>query len=123
MAEKKEKPVRPTVTNGTYDRAILDAMAEAVIVQDARTGAFLDVNRAMLDMFGFDRKEALGLSVGDISVSVPPHTEEEARLLVRRAIEEGPQLFEWHAKRKTGELFWVEVSLRKVVDNSFNIIC
>ena len=31
---------------------------------------------------------------------------------IRQAAAEGPQVFEWHSKRKNGEVFWTEVALR-----------
>jgi signal transduction histidine kinase len=33
---------------------------------------------------------------------------------IRKAMEEGPQLFEWRARKGNGELFWVEVNLKIV---------
>lgn len=94
-------------------REIFNATNEAIFLDDAETGCLLDVNDAMLRMYGYDSKaEVLAGNVGDLSANEPPYTQEEALRRIRRAIEEGPQVFEWLARRKNGERFWVEVSLR-----------
>ncbi|MFC1707307.1 PAS domain S-box protein, partial [Planctomycetota bacterium] len=92
------------VFNGTHD---------AVIIHDEETGAILDVNQTMLDLFGYPNREAvLRLSVGEISAGRPPFTEEEAMRWMRKASEEGPQLVEWRCKRADGTDFAVEVALK-----------
>ena len=50
---------------------------------------------------------------GDLSANILPYTEEEAQVYIKKSLFEGPQVFEWIAKKKTGEPFWVEVSLKK----------
>ncbi|HPC83154.1 MAG TPA: PAS domain S-box protein [Thermoanaerobaculaceae bacterium] len=94
-----------------YLQAVLDTMSDAVFVDDARTGQIIDVNRKMCELYGYTREEALRVSVGDLSLGEPPYSQAEALEWLRRAREEGPQRFEWLAKRKDGSLFWVEVSI------------
>lgn len=98
-------------SEATY-REIFDAVNDAIFVHDPETGVILDVNRRMTEMYGFTREEALSLSVVDISSGASPYDQERAVELVRKAAGE-PQLFEWHARRKNGELFWVEVNLKR----------
>lgn len=93
-------------------REIFNASNEALFVHDMETGAILDVNQTMCDMFGYTHEEAVNLSVGDLSQGKPPYTMDHARQWVRKAVEEGPQRFEWWAKRKNGELFWDETNLK-----------
>ncbi len=93
-------------------REIFDATNEAIFIHDAETGTIVDVNRTMCEMFGYTYEEALKLDIGDLSQGEPPYTMEYAHRWVRKAVEEGPQLFEWHAKRKNGELFWDEINLK-----------
>ncbi len=94
-------------------REIFDAVNDVVLVHDLHTGAILDVNRRFEEMFGFNREEALGLSVEDLSSGEAPYDQENAVRLVRRAARGEPQLFEWRARRKDGTLFWVEVNLKR----------
>ncbi len=99
-------------SEATY-REIFDAANDAIFVHDLDTGAILDVNRKMTEMYGYTPEEARSLRVEDISSDVPPYTQERAVELVRKAAAGEPQLFEWHARRKGGELFWVEVNLKR----------
>ncbi|MFV1966635.1 MAG: PAS domain S-box protein [Pirellulaceae bacterium] len=94
-------------------RSILDNMAEAIVIQDIDTGQFLDVNSAMLTMFGVTREEAMRLSVRDFSLGDHSDTETEAMAMIQRAAAGVPQLVEWRARRKNGEPFWVEVAVKK----------
>ena len=95
-------------------REIFDSTSEAIIIDDAATGKIIDVNATTLAMYGYDSKEQLlAGNIGDLSASIPPWDEAEARQRIQRCITEGPQVFEWRAKKKNGELFWTEVSLRK----------
>lgn len=93
-------------------REIFDAPTDAIFIHDADTGGIVDVNRAMLDMYGYSHDEALRITMADVSAGEPPCTGVEAGSKVYNAIHYGPQVFEWHARKKNGELFWVEVSLR-----------
>ena len=99
---------------GNY-RAIFDAANDAIFVHEATTGAILDVNGKMSEMYGYTRDEALCLTVQDLSAGVSPYTQERALELARTAVAGTPQLFEWLAKDRAGRLFWVEVNLRRVV--------
>jgi PAS domain S-box-containing protein len=96
-------------------RTIFDTANDAIFVHDAATGAILDVNPKMSEMYGYARDEALQLAVQDLSAGVAPYTQARALQLVREAVAGTPQLFEWLAKDRGGRLFWVEVNLRRVV--------
>jgi len=88
-------------------REIYNSPSDAIFIHDAETGAILDVNRAMLEMYGYDYKEARQLNVG-------PYNQEEAAKLIRhrQAALNEPQTFEWLCRKKDGSLFWVEVALK-----------
>jgi PAS domain S-box-containing protein len=93
-------------------REIFDATHDAIFVHDPDTGQVVDVNESMLRLFDLTREEALCLSPDSGSRGTSPFSAAEARRWIRKAAAEGPQVFEWQARRKNGELFWVEVSLR-----------
>jgi PAS domain S-box-containing protein len=92
-------------------REIFDSTSDALFIHD-ENGRILDVNERMLGLYGFDRKEALTLSLKDLSLDEPPYTRVEAERHILRAIEMGPQVFEWRGRRKGGEYFWAEVAVR-----------
>jgi PAS domain S-box-containing protein len=93
-------------------RAIYNAPSDAIFIHDALTGQLLDVNQTMLQMYGYSREEALRLSIEEISAGDPLVSRQESAHNIRNAMEQGPQVFTWHARRKNGELFWVEMALK-----------
>lgn len=102
--------------------AIFNATNEAIFVHDVRSCRILDINNRMLEMFGYTRDETLAVDIGKISEGTPPHSQAEAVEKCRKAMVEGPQVFQWLCRRKTGELFWTEVSLRKITIQGDNRI-
>jgi PAS domain S-box-containing protein len=95
-------------------REIFNSTSDALFIHD-EAGNVLDVNERMLTLYGFERNEALMLSLEDLSLNVPPYTQSDAERHIRRAIEIGVELFEWRGRRKNGEFFWAEVALRTCV--------
>lgn len=94
---------------------VFNATNEAIFVHESQTGKIIDVNDRMLEMFGYSRDEALTIDIGHMSVGIPPYSHVEVVEKVRKAMFEGPQVFEWQCKRKNGELFWSEISLRRII--------
>lgn len=91
---------------------IFNAVNEAIFVHEADTGRIIDVNKKARDYYGYNRDEFLKLTVGDISSGKAPYTHDQALKKIKKAETEGPQVFEWRARKKSGELFWVEVNLK-----------
>ncbi|MEJ2717853.1 MAG: PAS domain S-box protein [Deltaproteobacteria bacterium] len=88
-------------------RAIFNAANDAIFVHDIQTGKILDVNRKMCEMYGYSMAEASRLRVEALSSGKPPYSQKEAVRWIKRAVAGEPQLFEWQAKNKQGQLFWV----------------
>jgi PAS domain S-box-containing protein len=99
-------------TSATDYRAIFDAVSDAILIHDPQTGAVLDVNRKMCDMFGYSREEALGLNVADICGRRTPCTPETLRRVLAKAVAGESQPLEWQAQAKDGRRFWTEVKLK-----------
>lgn len=94
-------------------REIFNATKDAILIHDAGNGEVLDVNQAMLEMFGCSHEEALSGGVKAISAGTRPFDLAGAKKKLNQAMEEGSCAFEWRARRKNGELFWVDVSLHR----------
>jgi len=99
-------------------RTIFNAVSDAIFVQDLATGAIIDVNQRMCDMYGYTHDEALQLNIGALSAGDPPYTEQDALKWIHRSAEGEPQSFEWLVKNKAGRLFWVEVNMRRATIGS-----
>lgn len=96
-------------------RNIFNATGDGIFVHDKDTGRIIDVNEAVSRMYGFSRQELLARKVADLSSDETPYTEKEAQKWIRRAIKGGPQSFSWLARKKSGDLFWVQVDLTPAV--------
>jgi PAS domain S-box-containing protein len=93
---------------------VLQGMNDALFILDQDTGAILQVNGKMGEMFGCSPEEASRLSVADFSEGLPPYDQAHAQAWMAKAAHEGPQLFAWRAKDRAGRRFWVEVNMRPV---------
>ncbi len=93
-------------------RSIFDSANDAIFVHDMRTGAVLEVNKKMTEMYGYSAEEAKTLTVGALSAGEYPYNQDGAVELIGKAVRGELQLFEWLAKDKFGRTFWVEVNLK-----------
>lgn len=105
---------QPADARGDLFRAIFDAVNDAIFVIEPETGALLDVNLRVCDMFGYTYDEALRQDLGTLSVGLGTCTLEDAQVFMQKAFEGEPQTFDWLAKSKKGRLFWVGMTLRRV---------
>lgn len=111
-ARRTEKELRKS---NAYFASVFDSINDALFIHDAATGELLDVNRRMLEMYGYGtREEVLAGDLSALCANIPPHSNAEAREWIRKALSEGPQVFEWKARRRNGQLFWTEVNIRRV---------
>ncbi|MBN1533388.1 MAG: PAS domain S-box protein [Spirochaetes bacterium] len=102
------------VSEQTY-REIFNGVNDIILVQEAGTGMIIDANTVAQEYFGYSPEEFRGLSIDAVSSGIPPYSMEDALTLLRRAAEQGPQLFEWLARRRDGSPTWLEVMLKKSV--------
>ncbi len=96
-------------------REIFNASNDGIIIHNLETGDFLDVNDSVCRMTGYKREDILNFNVGDISEGQPPYSNKDAENLIQKTAEEGVQTFEWLFLRKNGELYWGDVTLKRVV--------
>jgi PAS domain S-box-containing protein len=95
-------------------REIFNSSADAIFIHNLE-GEILDVNKAMLNTYGYSKEEVLGLTIKDLSSDSDEYTFEKASVKVKEAIDTGKSKFDWQAKKKSGEVFWVSVMLKKTV--------
>lgn len=94
-------------------REIFDNTGEAIFIHDTVNGKIIDVNKTATQMFGYSKEELLKLTIHDISQGVAAYNSIAAMRHIEKARAKGIHGFEWKSKKKSGEVFWVEVSLRK----------
>ncbi len=98
-------------------RQVFNAPDESIFIHDGTTGAILDVNSATAELYGYDRSEFSKLSVDELCSGVAPYDGANAKMFVAEAIAGGTPVFDWRAKKKNGDLFWVRVNLRRMEAN------
>jgi len=94
-------------------RQIYNTPYDAIFLHDAITGRILDVNQTMCELYGYTHKEALKLSVASMSADTETYTNDAALSLIQKTTLDNVQNFEWHCKKKNGDLFWAEVALKR----------
>lgn len=109
---ERKKSEKEKEVNELHYRYVFNAPSEAIFVHDGQTGSILDVNDSMLTIWGLEKEEVLNMDFADLTVKKEPYDESTAIALIQKAINEGPQIFEWLSRKKNGELFWVEITLR-----------
>lgn len=108
-----QQRLRELQESKAWFQAIFDSVNDAIIVQRPSDGRVLDVNQRACDMFGYTHDEFLELEIPDaISSGDWPYNQGNGVGLAQRAAQGEALLFEWHAKHKSGRLFWVEASMR-----------
>ncbi len=108
--ELRERELTLSIVENNYWE-IFNATNDAVFVHDAYTGAIVEANKAVEKMYGYSREEIFFMNVHDFSSGQSPYSLDDAISWIRKASEEGPQSYEWLGKKRSGELFWAEVSL------------
>jgi PAS domain S-box-containing protein len=111
-ALKRKKSEITLIESERNYREIFNATKDPMFIHDAKTGDILDVNKAAIQLYGFTYEEALKSSADEYSVNDAVFNRTTAHQFIRQAVENESTVFEWLAKRKNGETFWAEVSLK-----------
>ena len=109
-ARKAERSLRESEARF---RSIFGSVNDGIVVHDVQTGAFLDANPRICEMFGYSRDEMLRLTMADLSADDPPYTAAAAEALFARAVEGEAVLVEWSCRARDGHRFWIEISTRR----------
>jgi PAS domain S-box-containing protein len=92
-------------------RELFDATHDGIVIHD-EAGHVLDVNERGRAMLGLEDSHAPCAPLVELSPGEPPYTQRDAIEKLRRAVSEGPQVFDWQSRRADGTTFWAEIALR-----------
>jgi len=113
ISEKKSMENALTESERKY-KEIFNATSDAIFIHDGESGAILDVNETMLKMYAFERKEEVTNSFyNSLNSNEPGYTASDAYTRLSQIKLGKTETFDWIAKKKNGENFWVEVSLKR----------
>lgn len=98
-------------------REIFEKANDGIIITDPETSAnpIVDMNPRLERMTGFTLEEYKKVPVEKLFTKELGFTPEDYGVLAKKALAEGPQLFEWLALHKDGHTYWIEVSLQKAI--------
>jgi PAS domain S-box-containing protein len=94
-------------------RSIFNSVSEAIFVHDPASGVVVDLNGQALSAFGYAREDIVGKTVGHLSAEAEGFDASAALGLIHRAFDGETVRMVWKARRKNGELFWMENVLRR----------
>jgi len=81
---------------------------DSIIIHDPLNGEIIDANKVTIESYGLSTLEELK-QYG--YTSDPPYSSHDSLRWIKKAITEGPQIFEWKSVRVDGSIFWEEVHL------------
>lgn len=92
---------------------IFNAVNDAIFVHNPADGIIIDVNERTCELYGITRQEIIGTNFHLNNGMGSPYSAKEAREFMDKALNGVPQIFDWRTRKKNGQLFWVEVSLKQ----------
>ncbi|MEJ0038394.1 MAG: PAS domain S-box protein [Gammaproteobacteria bacterium] len=114
--ERRESEQAMRESEARY-RLLVDHAPEAIVVFDADSGFFVDVNENAGRLFGLDREELLRVGPAELSPPLQPDggvSREQIRAKIERALDAGPISFEWLHRDAFGKEFMCDVRLLRL---------
>ncbi len=105
LAEEQKKQLEVSY------QEIFDNASDAIYIQDVN-GYFLDINKSVLDMYGYNREDIIGNTPEFLSADGYNDLGKISGL-IKDAFNDKPQQFEFWGKRKNGEIFPKLVRVKK----------
>ncbi|MCE5301127.1 MAG: PAS domain S-box protein [Spirochaetia bacterium] len=99
-------------SQGNYEE-IFNSVSDAIFIFDAKTFMVKDVNRSCCEMYGFEKEKFLLNTAQSKGVPEEGYSIDKAHDYFVKASAGKPQVFEWKAKKSSGMVFWIEISLKK----------
>ncbi|MBB3258363.1 PAS domain S-box-containing protein [Paraburkholderia bannensis] len=81
---------------------LLDALTLCVLLHDSKSKAILWANRAACEALGFSVEELIPLKARDMTRPEPKYDRELAIAAMNRSATQGPQVYEWCYRSRTG---------------------
>ena len=124
VTERRESEQAMRESEARY-RLLVDHAPEAIVVFDADTGCFVDVNENAGRLFGLDREQLLRVGPAELSPPMQPDgsaSREQVRLKIERALDAGPISFEWLHRDAFGKEFMCDVRLLRLPSGSRRLV-
>ncbi len=109
---KANKKIKNSIKN--Y-KSVFNGIDDSIILIDIKNKKILDMNIAAQKRLGIDYNKKEKFILSDFGNLPPPYSSADVYKWLEKAINEGPQVFEWKRIDKESKLDWTEVSLKKVI--------
>ena len=124
VTERRESEQAMRESEARY-RLLVDHAPEAIVVFDADTGCFVDVNENAGRLFGLEREQLLRVGPAELSPPLQPDgsiSRELVRAKIERALDAGPITFEWLHRDAFGKEFMCDVRLLRLPSGSRRLV-
>ncbi len=106
-----EKAFKDISNNEKKFRTIFNSINDTILIHSLYNGKIIESYLPAEKLYGYTSEELKNIRIQDISIDKTPYTQKEAMDYIIKTTKEGPQVFEWIAKHRNGDLIWVEVSM------------
>jgi PAS domain S-box-containing protein len=107
-------------------RALVEHAPQAIVVGDADTGKFVEVNPRALALFGMSRDQLLAMGPEDCSPPFQPDgrpSSRAARDYMERALRGEAPVFEWVHRNAAGQEIYCRIHLARLPAAGRNLVC
>ncbi|WP_256393029.1 sensor histidine kinase [Natronoarchaeum rubrum] len=93
-----------------------------IAVHDPETGAIVDVNDSLEQLYGYSAAELREMEVGEYTAPSRDFSHKEAVRRIQAVADGTPQEFDWQIERANGDLQWVSVTLKATTIHGQNYV-
>ncbi len=112
ISERKEAEKQLVKSEESY-RNIYNSSNDGIIIFDIETLKIRDINTAGISLYGFTKEELHNLDIDILSSGENNFSGTEFRKLLKKSDVIEIQFFDWLARKKNGEKFWLEMNLKQ----------
>jgi len=91
---------------------MFDDLDVGITIHDPETGAIVDVNESVEQLYGYSTVELQERDIGEYTAPSRYFSQEEAVRRIQAAADGTPQEFDWQIERSNGDLQWISVTLK-----------
>ena len=96
-----------------YYRQIFNTSTNGILIYSTE-GKLIDLNKTVTEIYGFTREEFLKMDTKLLGPGKGYFTLQNNQEYLFRVLKENEVSFDWYAKRKDGNFFWMNVDLKKI---------
>lgn len=97
--------------------AVFDDLNVGVTVHDPESGAIIDANERLEQLYGYSREELRSMTIGEITAPSTKFDQTKAVERIRAAADGTERSFDWQIVRESGEVRWIQVHLNATTLN------